>query len=194
MSIIRIENKYWMLIYAHYPYNFVRFTDEKEALYSDDPLKFSRLNKIHSKYKINGRYEFLLRYPQGAIKWYQTNSPLDEYELSLKDNKVEGFDLIDYPKGYKNSFGGLARTEREQCGCINTFLKGNQIDYNWWYSIGQYPGCCNNWQGNYTAGPRVESDSSLLYMRIDAKFVQVEFNSFNYIKRFTISLFVLLVL
>ena len=163
----KFEDGYWINIFTHYPLNKLRFERDEQFLHSDNPRLFSRFSDINSKYKIKGKYIFMLQYPVGVVKWEQKNNPLDEEESELR-TEVEGFVLYEHPQNVENNtFGGLAKTKREQCGCINTFLKGHFIDERWWYSVGQKPGCCEDWQKNTTPGPFIEVDSIHLWIKVN---------------------------
>ena len=183
----KFEDGYWINIFAHYPLNNLRFDSYEKFLHSDDSRLFSRLSDINSKFKINGKYIFMLQYPVGIVKWEQSNNPLDEEENESKTS-VEGFKLHEHPPTIQsNRFGGLAKTKREQCGCINTYLKGHFIDQNWWYAIGQMPGCCHNWQGNLTAGPLVGVDSVHLWIKINPNLINKKICTFKSFNLFCIS-------
>lgn len=102
--------------------------------------KYSKLNSI-SKYKLsNGKYEFLLRYPNqstGYNRWRQTNAPQDEFVTITPDGsgKAAGYEAIhiDWKDNY---WGGLTRQSSDTSSYSPCYLSGSVGHGNWFYAIG----------------------------------------------------------
>jgi hypothetical protein len=163
-----------ILIFYHNSSGGVRFANFEKAMRNDEPNLYSALYKIAPKYKINGKYEFILDYENGFLQWRQNNNPLLETEKGTAT--VEGYEYIKSTVGEIGSFGGLARTNSstkfQVNGCISTLLNGIPIDYNWWYSVGTIHSCEARWNGDYIPGSTSISTKYVkLWIRVDGNSV-----------------------
>ena len=71
-----LYNNSWFLVFFH-DSSFGKFESKREGAYSLKKNKFSVLKNIDDSFKINGVFEFLLKYPNatGQNHWTQTVSP-----------------------------------------------------------------------------------------------------------------------
>ena len=81
----------WLKVFYHNMENLNGYTNESEAQSCQSDEKFSILNEINDKFKINNCYEFLLYFTerQQYNQWRQNNNPLDEIEDG--QDKAGGF-------------------------------------------------------------------------------------------------------
>ena len=101
------------------------FFNEKDIIFSNKKHKFCVISSIIDEFKIDGKYEFIIEYPNDELlRWQQTTKPLD----SVTDT---GYTPINVPY---SGFSGLAKSsDREE-----TFIDGspgNSIN-NWYFAIG----------------------------------------------------------
>ena len=183
MNVVEINGEYWFLLFYHISNDRLMFNSTDEARYSDNPRAYSRLALIDPRYKINGKYEFMLQYETDNIRWRQTKNPCEETEPSASYPYVEGFELLYFPEGVTNTFGGLAQTSSQEHNLINTYLKGHFTTANWWYAIGQYQWSHTDWDCDKIAGLTYFCASFVyLWMKVP--------QSQMYFKRYQKSLFI----
>ena len=136
---------FWLKIFYHNMSTSVGFFNEEEALLCETSMKYSLLQDLDDTYKINGKFEFLLEYPElGEYnRWKQLNNPLLEIEDGAQF--VKGYEdvHIGVPSQY---CGGLARCKGEVAkqSLLNGSPKITDI-MDWTYSIGMYNGV--TWNG-----------------------------------------------
>ena len=122
-----LYNDSWLLVFFH-DSSIECFKDKKEASYSLKKHKYSVLKKIDDSFKINGAFEFLLKYPNatGQNHWTQTISP-----AYAQPNVENGYIPINVSwKG--NSFHGLSL-----CSLSCSYIDGSPFSEDtWFYSIG----------------------------------------------------------
>ena len=126
---IDYENLYngsWFLVFFH-DSNFGQFKTNKEASFSLKKHKYSVLKRIDDTFKINGVFEFILKYPNasGQNHWTQTISP-----AYAKPNEDNGYKPIDI-SWTSYGFHGLALSSD-----TNTFIDGSPYESTWFYAIG----------------------------------------------------------
>ena len=153
-------NSFWQLLYYH---DFSKerawsSVDEARRSYKSD--KYSVLYSINPKYKINGKYEFLLEYPEhdGFNQWSQTSNPLEEIEIPGDGSQnAEGYKEISctWKSDY---FGGLVRSSSNTL----TLLDGSSYHENTYYSIGR-----TSAMNNGVPGPGIIVQKSQLWMKVN---------------------------
>ena len=135
-EIGKFQDSFWLKVFFHNSTGNIKFKDPKEALHCDLPQKYSILDTINSNMKTNGKYEFIIEYPNEVYyQWRQTKNPIYEYEI-LNKNEATGFDLIH--KGNDYNMSGLVRSTLEVNGYINSLLDGNPGNSYWYFAIGMY--------------------------------------------------------
>ena len=122
----------WMLIFQHkLENNEDFFIDSRECLYSNTDRKFSRIGFVEkhlSKFRINGKYEFILQYPDTKVMnhWTQTVFP-----TKAKPQTENGF--VNISSGYTSQgWGGLVLSNSQ-----STYIDGAPFSSNWFYPVGQ---------------------------------------------------------
>ena len=80
-------NAWWLLAVYHDSSQGDYFSlndNERNPLWCDKPNLYSIMGEINDRFKIDGKYEFLLEYPsrQGFNRWRQTFSPNDVKETT----------------------------------------------------------------------------------------------------------------
>ena len=128
------QEKHWIKIFHHNVKKADYFKKREDALFSLKPFMFSLINKIGDSIRIDGKYEFLLEYPEmtGFNMWRQTNHPLREDESKSQGRtEAEGFDSMNLCTWTKNGFRGLVLSS------VNvTLLDGSSYQGYYYYSIG----------------------------------------------------------
>ncbi len=104
-----------------------KFTDENEALNCNMSNKYSILAHLEEFRSTNGKFEFLLQYPEisGYNRWLQTSNPCTTIDA------VTGYEAISISWSSAWS-GGLTKGNNIYC------LLDGQIGTSWWYSVASY--------------------------------------------------------
>ena len=162
---ISFDNSLWIKIFYHNYYNLEVFDNEDEVLYSTKEHKYSIFREIKENHRINGKFEFILYYPELKTQynhWRQTNSPHVESEY-LDKPKAVGYEpiKIDWES---QDWGGLNRNKL--WGQKSSFIDGSVGQAGWFYAIG----LLNN-KTSYAVGkmpgPDYEVTEVYLWMRIE---------------------------
>ena len=132
-----------------------------EAKLSFKPYRYSILSLLNDEHRINGKFEFLLEYPEhkGYNRWLQTSNPLYENEVNKNgEQKAEGYEeiQISFPDNY---WGGLVNSLSDKY----VLLDGSTyIDYTF-FSIGRL-----EIYGKYglASFKNIETTISILWIRI----------------------------
>jgi len=158
----------WMKVFYHDSTGGVFFISEIEVKRSDSTNKYSILEQIDSKYLDNGKYEFLLEYPEltGYNRWKQTNNPVDEIEQEGKN--ASGY--IPISISWSNIYwGGLVKSKVPE-----TYIEGSsQSQIHAWYSIG----CFSKQYSPQFPGPGIKVSRVILWVRIPDKSTKRIFSS-----------------
>ena len=161
-----IEGVQWLKIFRH-KMNTVGggFNSFEEASFVNETNKFSILSFIDSKYKIKGKYEFLLKYPdsKGYNRWRQSLFPLNEYDSNDK-TCAKGYRSIHIDWNQNNWCGLMRSMNRTDIKCIPSLLDGTIGNDNWFYSIGTMNNCSINYKDNIP-GPAGCMSEVILYIR-----------------------------
>lgn len=163
------EGAQWAKVFEHNNHaGTVLFTSITEVRHSETTDKYSRLYLLDSLTDKNGKYEFLLQYPDDIAnqynRWKQTNNPLNEFvtTTSAGDGKAAGYEAvhIDWNTNY---WGGLTRQNSDASSIASTYLSGSVGHTNWFFAIG----CASAWSGGIP-GPNVAiTGRAQLWVRID---------------------------
>ena len=160
--IVEKEGAKWLKVFHHNSKNkTVFFTDEAEALDIQTEDKYSILNQLGNFRGPDGRFEFLLEYPEqhpGKFnRWKQEDDPTQITEVinssvTVDNNpvKAKGYEgiHIDWQGEY---WGGLLKHIHTNDGVtVTTFIDGSVGHVDWYYAIGTY---YKNWQGGAIPGP-----------------------------------------
>ena len=117
----------WLLIFYHNSSRGDFFQSHEDALFINTEDKFSILQYIDHSFAINGKYEYLLEYPElnRYIHWTQ------------KVNAIDNVSNVAYNEISSNcqSFYGLSRSYNYQQTLLDG-TPGDQGSFSWWYSIG----------------------------------------------------------
>lgn len=136
------------------------------AINCDSENMYSILHMLNDKYKINGKFEFLLEYPElgGCNRWKQSLNPLFDTDDSAQAVGYEGINI----SWSVTQWGGLVRSSQKSF----TVLDGSCGSVNWHYAIGVYKGnSYSNTQcpplGDCFPGPSSINRVVLLWVRIN---------------------------
>ena len=140
------DNSIWARIfYQNVKEGTVLFSTVAEVTNTQTADKYSRLNLLTGDtYKINGKYEFMLCYPNESgttyNRWKQTNAPQDEFvtTTSAGDGVATGYEAvhIDWNTNY---WGGLTRQNSDASAVpTNTYLSGSVGHSNWYYAVASF--------------------------------------------------------
>ena len=149
MEIKYFENAIWAKVFEHNNRSgTVLFTTVAEVKNSSTADKYSRLNLLDNFKASDGKYEFLLQYPDNDTtkynRWKQTNNPLNEFveQTSAGTGTATGYEAvhIDWNVNY---WGGLTRQNSDASSLSPTYLSGSVGHSNWYYAIG----CVSVWSG-----------------------------------------------
>ena len=170
----------WLKVFMHDSSSGQYFLSYSEALNSNGLYKFSIMGEIDGKYKNNGKFEFLLEYPQfnKYNRWKQTYNPKDNPE-------VEGMSAVGYEDvniTYRGrTWGGLVKSSD-----FRTAFDGSAGDGNWFYAVGSYAQWGN---AREFPGPAVNDNTYygvkkvLLWVRIDNTLYMSTIVAKSYTKR-----------
>ena len=157
---IALYDRLWVQIFKQNSVKAGYFKSHSDALISlHDPNKFSVIGALWDCLKIDGYYEFLMRYPieNEDLHWRQTVNPTHS-TIDI------GYEKITVNETRAPQFGGLSISKDPQ----RTLLDGTPTTYpqNWHYSIGAisdlyYPQIPSFYLDNY-------SDEVQLFLRINS--------------------------
>lgn len=186
LTSYKIINKYnaiWLQVFHHDTNNnTVWFADEAEALNCNSQYKFSILDQLEGFRGSDGKFEFLLEYPQDLPneynRWKQTDNPVTTTE---KDNSTaspaNGYEAI-HVDWTTSGWGGLLKSIKQgEKSRPFTFIDGVTNHNNWYYAIGCYDNSSllpsdNNWHNKV---PGAKGDTGMkeinLYVRLDEKYM-----------------------
>ena len=153
----------WLLLVFH---NFTAangFENETEALYSQNPDKYSILSELNDALKYNGKFEFHLEYKDYIIHWAQNDNPLKLNE-TLYD-KAPGLHIY-RNKTNGNKFSGLVRQVYKIAGCNNSLLDGNSKSGGWYYAVCMYRNAETNWRDKGIPGANGLEKFMSLWVRV----------------------------
>ena len=188
ISINQIKTAYrcsWLKIF-HHDIDVDVFHNESEAKYSLKKGKFSILGLVNDNFKIEGKFEFLLEYPdkankQGMNRWAQNKNPLDEAETT--NGKVDGYEPITLSWEASTdsyAFSGLARSESS-----SSLLDGTSTEGTWYFSVGAY----KKYNYKYLPGYTPTNTEVILWMRVREIFLCSPKSTFSVSAVFSIFLF-----
>lgn len=126
----------WLKIFFHNCTGSIWFQNESEALFSNTEQKYSILGLINNEMRINGRFEFLLEYPEigKSNQWVQLNNPVYEIENTTSSHyNVSGYEPINIQMSNAN-WGGLVKS----LSFKYSFIEGSVGHSDWFYGIGVY--------------------------------------------------------
>ena len=126
----QFQGALWLKIFDHNNNaGTVVFANQAEALLSTTEDKFSRLCLLSNLKSSDGKYEFLLEYPDDRLgqynRWIQTSNPTVD--------SIAGYTAI-HIDWAESSWGGLAPST----STTRTFIDGSPGAGSWWYAIGAY--------------------------------------------------------
>ena len=174
ISFFQIKNnKNWLKIFYHNSSNGIYFNNLNETLNCNTEFKYSILYKINSSFKINGKFEFLLEYPElfpNYNHWTQVKNPLETFEI-IDGNNDLGYEPIhiDWDAQY---WGGLITSSRTS----NTLLDGSVGNIKWHYSIG----AINKDYYPKFPGPGIYIHEVILWIRIPNFINSKNYQKFNF--------------
>lgn len=134
------DNSVWALIFEHNCQGgTVLFSSYSEVMNTQTANKYSRLNILDKFKGSDGKFEFMLCYPDDTTdynRWKQTNNPCKEYK-GTDDSTLtaDGYEAISI--AWTGSYwGGLARQNSDKTDIRNCYLSGSVGSTYWFYAIG----------------------------------------------------------
>ena len=120
----------WALIF-HHDARFGFFGNKERALFSTNNNIFSVLSRVDETFKIDGKFEFALVYPEleGYSQWTQTINPLQS-----KPNESNGYENIHFSWSNYQPFDGLGLSSLPD----TNLLDGSRDDWTRFYAVGLY--------------------------------------------------------
>ena len=155
----------WVKVFYHNATFNATFNDASEALSSNEEDKYSIIGEIRNRHRINGKYEFLLNYPEYKDQynqWKQTNAPHREYYCKDKIYAI-GYDEVHIDWRGEN-WGGLQRSNPNSY--YFSYIKGSFNTTHWYYSIGKLPVASSFWAEPKIPGPAAAVKEVYLWMRV----------------------------
>ena len=132
------KRRLWLNLFTHDCMGGTNnFENKNEALSCNKEGKYSILSELNQSFKIKGKYEFLIEYPEKKTYniWRQTNRPIDEPETGNK--YVEGFQpLTTLAPG--TNWGGLCQTNDTNPYSLLNGTPKSVGNIGWDYAIGVY--------------------------------------------------------
>ena len=145
IKVLSDKSVWARIFYQNVKEGTVLFSTVAEVTNTQTADKYSRLNLLTGNtYKIDGKYEFMLCYPNESgttyNRWKQTNAPQDEFvtQTSTGDGAATGYEAvhIDWNTNY---WGGLTRQNSDASTVpTNTYLSGSVGHANWYYAIASF--------------------------------------------------------
>ena len=84
-EFIFINGSRWLKVFLHNHSTKQNFADETEALHTKSEFKYSILDEINSNMLVNGKYEFIMDFPNDIfIHWRQNKNPFHELDDKIK--------------------------------------------------------------------------------------------------------------
>jgi len=146
------------------------FSGPTQALSVNDKYRYSILGSIGSDFKYDGKYEFLLEYPQlnGSNWWIQNKNPVLENEGTTAAN---GYTPVSVSWA-THHFGGLVKSSQTTL----TLLDGSAGNTEWFYSIGTREVTSWSTQNcpspvNCFPGPNGSVNEVYLWLRVNSSFL-----------------------
>lgn len=135
-NIVEKDGAKWVEVFYHNTNNNTEwFANEAEALHCTSQYKYSRLDCLEQYRQADGKFEFLLEYPEipdQFNRWKQTDNPAITEEINGSAvSNVNGYEAIHID--WSNEFGGLIKSN-QPC----TLLDGSTNFKFWFYAIGCY--------------------------------------------------------
>ena len=133
----------WLRVFYHKPGGAMTcFASESEFLNVNEHNKFSILSEIDESYKINGKYEFLIYYPEiNKYNWWrQSLLPMDDPE-NPKSYQAKGYENVTIMLN-STCWGGLVNSTipYREASRVQSYLDGCVGDQHYWFAIGlRYP-------------------------------------------------------
>lgn len=158
----------WARIFYHKNYGgTVLFGSYAEIMDCNTADKYSRLNLLPYLKGTDGKYEFMLTYPEkhpGQYnRWKQNNNPCQEYVTTTSSGTgtAAGYTAvhIDWSASY---WGGLTRQNSGETATSNCYLSGSVGHGNWFYAIG-----ATNKHDGGIPGPSSGVQETELWVRVD---------------------------
>lgn len=168
MELKTFEGASWAKVFEHNNQSAtVLFSTLDEAKKSNTVGKYSRLYLLDYFKGSDGKYEFLLQYPDYSTttynRWKQTSNPCKEFvaETTAGTGVASGYTAvhIDWSGNY---WGGLTLMKGDGSKSY-TYLSGSVGHGNWWYAIG----CFTAYNGGIPGPGAVITGRSQLWVRID---------------------------
>ena len=137
VQLSHVLNRNWILVF-HQNISVGLFDKPESALISLKNGMYSILSEIKEDWKINGKFEFMLDYPELGKRniWRQSLNPIDDYEETRPNERTavgyEGVSIEMTEQGW----GGLVRSSTAISlldGSVNYLIEGFN---RWYYSVG----------------------------------------------------------
>ena len=130
-KLLKLErDALWQLIFYHDLNKATFFDNNKDAYECSEEGRYSTLKTLNKQYKIKGKYEFLIEYPEinKSNQWRQTLNPFHQSK-DQQENNATGYEPIDIQMS-ESCWGGLFRSSNNKC-----LLSGSRNE--WWnFAIG----------------------------------------------------------
>ena len=170
-NIIEKDGAKWIEVFYHNTNNnTVWFANEAEALHCTSQYKYSRLDCLEQYRQADGKFEFLLEYPEipdQFNRWKQTDNPATTEETWTSGattvtpaNEYEGVHI-----DWEEEFGGLLKSKLFSNN--NQFIDGSTNYDHFWFEIGCYNTTSLQAYKNTMTGPYNQRVTEVrLYARI----------------------------
>lgn len=136
------DNSTWALIFEHNCVGgTVLFTSYNEVMNTQTANKYSRLNILDKFKGSDGKFEFMLKYPDDTTaynRWKQTNNPCKEFKGNDDGSLfADGYEAVNIAWS-ENYWGGLTLQNPDPTAVDACFLSGSVGYWYWFYAIGAY--------------------------------------------------------
>ena len=138
-EFLSFQGAQWLKVFYHRPgENGVYFKTEEEFMNINEKQRYSIYGELNENFKINGKYEFLIYYPELSKYnwWRQSKLPYDDIEKS--DSKTaEGYEDVSISMP-GSDWGGLVRQTISHPDCSNqcSFIEGSVGVSQYYFAIG----------------------------------------------------------
>lgn len=166
-EIVKYKSKYWLKVFYDNCTGKSYLDNEAAALFTNGKNKYSVLSQINDAFKVKGKFEFILEWPDlnRYYQWRQTLNPVNEYE---KEGvyKAEGFEPIHNGSSEAKCWGGLVRTTMTMANQVNSLLDGCPGVALWHFAVGMYKTVYDEWyKKGYPSDNSEASNLVILWIR-----------------------------
>lgn len=169
-KIYEYDKSLWLNVFIHDHSTKVNFVDQAEALHCNSQYKYSILDEINSRMRINHRYEFIMDFPYDNvfIRWEQSKNQVNELDGKPQ---ADDFKMLDnnLPSAIAE-FKGLTRSTIKADNIISCLLDCVPSSKVWCYAIGMYQNSHGTYKTDGIPTYKQNTKAIRLWIKIDPNY------------------------